>query len=86
MTTTCPAAVTVTVAGSVATVAVGDGRRRNALDTAGWDALRHSVAGLPNELQAVVVHGAGPRSAQLGQPIGDGRRSDEHCAARKPCA
>jgi enoyl-CoA hydratase/carnithine racemase len=48
-----------TVAGSVATVVVGDGRRRNALDTAGWDALRHSVAGLPNELQAVVVHGAG---------------------------
>ncbi len=47
------------VAGSVATVVVGDGRRRNALDTAGWDALRHSVAGLPNELQAVVVHGAG---------------------------
>jgi len=59
VTTTCPAAVTVTVAGSVATVVVGDGRRRNALDTAGWDALRHSVAGLPNELQAVVVHGAG---------------------------
>ena len=75
-----------TVAGSVATVVVGDGRRRNALDTAGWDALRHSVAGLPNELQAVVVHGAGPRSAQLGQPIGGGRRSDEHRAARKPCA
>jgi len=49
----------VTVAGSVATVVVGDGRRRNALDTAGWDALRHSVAGLPNELQAVVVRGAG---------------------------
>jgi len=84
VTTTCPAAVT--VAGSVATVVVGDGRRRNALDTAGWDVLRHSVARLPNELQAVVVHGAGPRSAQLGQPIGDGRRSDEHRAARKPGA
>ena len=57
MTSTCPAVVR--VADGVAVLGVGDGRRRNALDTTGWDALRHSVVGLPDEVAAVVVRGVG---------------------------
>lgn len=48
-----------TVDRGVATVVVGDGGRRNALDTAGWEALRRSVTGLPDGLVAVVVRGRG---------------------------
>ncbi len=57
--TTGAPAVAVTVDPGVATVVVGDGRRRNALDTAGWEVLRRRVLELPDDLRTVVVRGAG---------------------------
>ena len=57
--TTGAPAVTVMVDRGTATVRVGDGQRRNALDSAGWDALRRAVTTLPGDLRAVVVRGVG---------------------------
>jgi enoyl-CoA hydratase/carnithine racemase len=57
VTSTCPAGAR--VSDGVALLEVGDGRRRNALDSAGWDALRRTVTGLPDDVVAVVVRGVG---------------------------
>ena len=49
----------VSVVDGVATVVVGDGSRRNAMDTAGWQALGAAAAALPGDLRAVVLRGHG---------------------------
>lgn len=56
---TAPQPVGVSVSGGVATVVVGDGQRRNALDTEGWQTLRRTVTALPDDLRAVVLRGHG---------------------------
>lgn len=56
MTTTRPV---VSVSGGVATVVIGNGQRRNALDTEGWQTLRRTVTALPDDLRAVVLRGHG---------------------------
>ncbi len=58
MTSTCPSPVR--VVDGTAVLEVGNGLRRNALDTAGWVALRTTAEQLAcHDLQALVVRGCG---------------------------